>query len=184
MRRAPPQSGAKPRTLLRFAATFGAGLVAALPLLNLLGVGAEKLVGLGKIQSTVELQATLIKDLQAEKKILSEKTDQLKTHSHELELKVIKSEADLTLANLQLAQANRMLDDYKALNTQLDRRAKSSDPCLSIQRVIADFEKQLAVDPPWSHALRGPRRDETIAQLQAHQQSLRTCLSHNVQPTG
>lgn len=175
-----PQPGARANSLLRFAAIFGAGLVASVPLLNILGVGAEKLVGMGKIQSTVELQANLITDLQAEKRKLSEKTDQLQSQAHQLELKLHKSESDLALANQQLDQATRMLEEYKALNTQLDRRVKSTDPCLSIQRVIADLEKQLAVDPPWSHALKGNRREEAIAQLQAHQQSLRACLSPSV----
>lgn len=176
----PVQQRAKPHNRLRFAATFGAGLIAAVPLLQLLGVGAERLVGIGKMQSTVELQAGLITDLQTEKRKLSEKADQLQSQAHQLELKLYKSDSNLALANQQLAQATRILEDYKALNTQLDRKVKLTDPCVSIQRVIADLEKQLAVEPAWTHSLKGPRRDEAIAQLQAHQESLRACLSPSI----
>lgn len=176
----PVQQGAKPHNRLRFAATFGAGLIAAVPLLQLLGVGAERLVGIGKIQSTVELQAGLINDLQNEKSKLTEKAERLQSQAHQLELKLYKTESTLALANQQLAQVSRSLEDYKTLNTQLDRKVKLTDPCISIQRVIADLEKQLAVEPAWTHSLEGPRRDEAIAQLQAHQESFRACLSSSI----
>jgi hypothetical protein len=167
----------KTRFLLRAIATFGAGLVAAVPLFHLMGYGAEKLVGIGKIQSTVEVQAHLIAELQVEKKTLLAKADQLQSKAHELELRLHRSESSLDSANLQLTQLTNLLGEYKSLNSQLDSRVKTNDPCLTIQRVIADIEKKLAVSPPWSHALNGERREEAMIQLEKHQQSLRSCLS-------
>lgn len=172
----------KPRILLRAIATFGAGLIAAVPLIHLVGYGAEKLVGIGKIQSTVEVQAKLIAELQIEKKSLSEKADQLQTKTHDLELKLNRSDSNLTIANQQLTQLTNLLGEYKNLNSQLGYRVKTNDPCLAIQRVIAEIEEKLAVNPPWSHALQGERRAEAMIQLEKHQQSLRSCLSPSTKP--
>ncbi|CRM12513.1 MULTISPECIES: hypothetical protein [Pseudomonas] len=168
----------KPRILLRAIATFGAGLIAAVPLIHLVGYGAEKLVDIGKVQSTVEVQAKLIAELQIEKKTLSEKADQLQAKAHDLELKLNRSDSDLHATNQQLTQLTNLLGEYKNLNSQLGNRVKANDPCLAIQRVIADIEVKLAVNPPWSHALQGERREEAMIQLEKHQQSLRSCLSH------
>ncbi|MEN5254507.1 hypothetical protein [Pseudomonas protegens] len=167
----------KPRSFLKTIATFGAGLIAAVPLIHLVGYGAEKLVGIGKIQSTVEVQAKLIAELQTEKKTLSEKADQLQSKAHDLELKLNRSDSDLNAANQQLSQLTNLLGEYKNLNSQLGNRVKANDPCVAIQRVIAGIEEKLAVNPPWSHALQGERREEAMIQLEKHQQSLRSCLS-------
>jgi chromosome segregation ATPase len=178
----PNQPEKKPRILLKAIATFGAGLIAAVPLIHLAGYGAEKLVGIGKIQSTVEVQAKLIADLQVEKKSLSEKADQLQTKAHDLELKLNRSDSNLNAANQQLTQLTSLLGEYKNLNSQLGNRVRATDPCLAIQRVIADIEEKLAVSPPWSHALQGERREEAMTQLEKHQQSLRSCLSPGTKP--
>ncbi|WP_339506553.1 hypothetical protein [Pseudomonas sp. EA_15y_Pfl1_P102] len=178
----PHHTQKKPRILLRAFATFGAGLIAAVPLFHLMGYGAEKLVGIGKIQSTVEVQAKLIAELQVEKKTLSEKADQLQTKAHDLELKLNRSDSDLNAANQQLTQLTNLLEEYKNLNSQLGNRVRANDPCLAIQRVIADIEEKLAVNPPWTHALQDERREEAMIQLEKHQQSLRSCLSLSVKP--
>ncbi|MDD2032741.1 hypothetical protein [Pseudomonas sp. 39167] len=166
-----------PRILLKTIATFGAGLIAAVPLFHLVGYGAEKLVGIGKIQSTVEVQANLIAELQVEKKILLEKADQLQIKAYDLELKLNRSESNLDATNQQLTQLTNLLGEYKNLNSQLGNHVKANAPCLAIQRVIASIEEKLAVNPPWSHSLQGDRREEAMIQLEKHQQSLRSCLS-------
>ncbi|WP_336341235.1 hypothetical protein [Pseudomonas atacamensis] len=175
----PEYKHSKKRSPTKLVITFGAGLIAAVPLFNLAGMGMEKLVGLGKIQSTVEMQAKLISDLQSEKKNLAEKAEKLQVKSHDLEMKLSNSDASLAMANLHVAQLSKDLNEYKIATAQLGQRVKAIDPCLSIQGQIADVEKQLAVDPPWSHALKGARREEAMIQLEKHQQSLRACLSRN-----
>lgn len=175
----PTQPQIKQWPFLKLCMTFGAGLIAAVPLFNLAGSGMEKLVGFGKIQSTVEMQAKLITDLQAEKKNLSDKTDQQLSKSHDLELKLSSSESNLATANQQLTQLSKELGEYKVVTTQLGQRIKAIDPCLSIQGIIADLEKRLGVDQAWSNSLSGARRDEAMIQLEKHQQSLRSCLAHS-----
>ncbi|WP_223531258.1 hypothetical protein [Pseudomonas sp. GL-R-19] len=176
----PAATQTKQWPILKLFITFGAGLVAAVPLFDIAGSGLEKLVGYGKIQSTVEMQAKLITDLQAEKKTLSDKADQLQTKTYELELKLSSSESNLANANQQLAQSRKVLDEYKVISAQLGQRIKDINPCLSIQGIIADLEKQLSVDQAWSNALSGARREEAMNQLEKHQLSLRSCLTHGV----
>uniref|UniRef100_UPI00356835DE hypothetical protein n=1 Tax=Pseudomonas aeruginosa TaxID=287 RepID=UPI00356835DE len=157
-----------------------AALVAAVPLLGLTGAGVWKLVEFGKTQATVELQAKQIDELRADKLTLQTRVDSLESRSRSLEIKLALAEDSLAYTRKQLTETTALLSQSRTVAAELGESIKSNSPCVSIQKAISELEQRLDRDQAWLSSLSGPRREEAMAQLEQHQQSLRTCLTANL----
>lgn len=157
-----------------------AAVVTAVPLLGLAGTGVWKLVEIGKTQAAVELQSKQIDDLRNDKATLQAKADLLDSKSRAFEIKLSATEESLAQTKKQLADTAALLSQYKTVAAELGESIKSNNPCVQIQENISELELRLDRDEAWTGSFSGPRREEAMAQLEKHQQSLRTCLTRRI----
>ena len=155
-------------------------LVAAVPLLALAGAGVWKLVEFGKTQATAELQMKEIDDLRADKLALQKRIESLDLESRSLDIKLRSAEKILVYTNKQLADTMALVSKYQAAAAELGESVKNNSPCIVIQKTISELEQRLDRGEEWTGSFSGQRREEAMAQLEKHQQSLRTCLARRI----
>lgn len=173
-----PQLTPQPWSIWKKTAAFIGALITMVPLIGLAGAGASKLIELGKTQSTVEMQQQKISELAAEKTSMTAQNEKLFERVRSLELDLESTKTKLSNTEQQLAINNNQLSTDQSEISGLREQIAQNNPCLSIQRIIAQLEAQLDLHDTYHYLLIGPRRVETQSQLAEHQASLRTCLGH------
>lgn len=149
-------------------------LVLAAPLGAGVGSFCTYLLSQAKQAALVEQQSQELVELRKDKRDLLSKIDELNGLNRTLEVAQIESRARFDQTSAQLASVTQLMNEYKQLSQQYASAATKNNPCIAIQRKIADIEGSLAIDDAFE--VTGTRRESLEHQLDEHQLSLRACL--------